>query len=471
MVFATILVVEDSVLVNKHLELCLKKAGYDVKCALNSTVALELIQNYTFDLGLLDVMLNDKIDGIELGELISKKQDFPIIYLTALSDKETLVRAKNTRPFGFLIKPFKEPELLNNIEVALHKSKFEADVRKNRDFLATVLDLIGDSVIVTDDQLLIQYTNPMAERQIGLPFKNMVGESLDDMLEFRLAEHEEETIGFRKIYEEDLWRKHALFYVKSENNEVSLPIGNIAVRHFYNKNTDSNSIMLFFQNMSEQVERDRLERQLRINNLSLLIEGQEMERVRFSKDIHDGLGQVLNMIKLKVDMLPIPAQPKEETHQLVDEAVREVKRIANNLLPSLLNDFDLTTCVNYLANQYNDQIEELQINVESDTLPKIQMSQKINCFRIVQECVSNAVTHGKSKQVNIQIYAINDRLQISIEDDGSGFDLAAPPVKGTHHGLKIMKQRVESMNGEITIESNPKFGTFVNVNLPINVES
>lgn len=462
-----ILIVEDAQLVNRHLQLCLERSGYTVRGAYNAEEALGYLGSEKFDLALLDVMLNDNIDGIELGEIISKQHDFPIIYLTALADSQTLGRALTTRPYCLLNKPFKENELLNNIEVALNKSKFEYEIRRNRDFLATILDVIHESVIVIGTKWEILYANPAAESQLGVGFINIHGQSIDQVIGFLYSTTSEITIGFEAFMDLEKKEFQQEKHIKSFVSGRVFPIGDVTIKRFFNFETGEESTLLLYKDLTEQVEKERLLNELRAKNLQHLIEGQEMERVRFAKEIHDGLGQILNMVKLRVDRLNVDALEKHETREMVDEAVREVKRIANNLLPSLLTDFDLVTCIRHLANPYNTSEDGPRIQIESDDVPPLDLNSKINCFRIAQECISNAVTHGKASNINIQIYGVGGTLKITIEDNGIGFDPKNAVSKTNHHGLKIMKQRVESLQGEMIIESNKEMGTMIHLSIPM----
>jgi signal transduction histidine kinase len=460
-----ILVVEDSLVINRYICVCLVTAGYEVEAAFKLEEANKLLQNNSFDLVLLDVMLGIEEDGIQLGAEISRKYDYPIIYLTGLSDKATLERAKNTMPYGFIVKPFKESELLTGIEVALHKSIFEREVRRSRDFLSTILGHIDESIFVVNLKNEILYVNSSGERVMGISYEKSYMKSIDQFLSFYVKSLSVKSFG--ELFETNEFVNGDYLEILNASCHERIVVGNILLKKFFFPQAHEECILFIYHDFTEEIEKERILKDLRAKNLSLLIEGQEIERMRFSKEIHDGLGQELNLLKLKLYSLSLPPQEKSEALLLVDSAISEVRRISNNLLPSLINDFDLATCINYLAKQYHEQLSNIKINVTTSDVPDLDLNFKINCFRIVQECITNSLRHGLAKNISIQMYGINSQLQFTIEDDGIGFDPNNIEANTSHNGINIMKQRVESLHGEMHIESNNKLGTLIHISIPV----
>ena len=119
---AKILIVEDEYITAKTIANFLSSKGYEIiGCALNIEEALNLLKNETIDCVVLDINLNDKKDGIWIGNYIQEHFQIPFIYLTAYTDHKTLNEAITTSPYGFLNKPFQKPELFSAIEIALLK--------------------------------------------------------------------------------------------------------------------------------------------------------------------------------------------------------------------------------------------------------------------------------------------------------------------------------------------------------------
>lgn len=130
-----ILVVEDESIVAKDIQVCLRKLGYEV-VGVESTgeKAIETANDTKPDLVMMDIMLKGDMSGIEAAESIRKAHDIPVIFLTAYTDKDTVNKAKETEPYGYIIKPFKEIDIQTAIEIAVYKHGKEQKVKEERDF-------------------------------------------------------------------------------------------------------------------------------------------------------------------------------------------------------------------------------------------------------------------------------------------------------------------------------------------------
>ncbi|HUL62357.1 MAG TPA: DUF835 domain-containing protein [Methanocella sp.] len=181
-----ILVVEDEHIVAMDLMGRLKNLGYEVPGSASSgEEAIEKAGRLRPDLVLMDIYLNGEMDGVQAAGQIRARYDIPIIYLTAYADSNTLQRAKVTEPFGYVLKPFEERELLTTIEMALYKYRIEQRLKDSERWLATTLKSIGDGVVATDRDGLIKFMNPVAETLSGWKQEEALGKGLADV--FRLV--------------------------------------------------------------------------------------------------------------------------------------------------------------------------------------------------------------------------------------------------------------------------------------------
>jgi len=163
-----ILVVEDESLVARDIQNMLLSLGYEVTDIVSSGErAIEAASAAPPDLVLMDIVLKGELDGIAAAEKLWEEFSIPVIFLTAYADDTTFQRAKLTKPFGYLLKPFEERELQTTIEMALYKSKMETRLREREQWLATVLRSIGDGIIATDGGGLVTFMNPLAEQLTG----------------------------------------------------------------------------------------------------------------------------------------------------------------------------------------------------------------------------------------------------------------------------------------------------------------
>ncbi|MDA0972186.1 MAG: response regulator [Bacteroidetes bacterium] len=141
MAITNVLVVEDEKIVNKDIQLSLKKLGYNVVgSADNGADAIREALEKKPDIVLMDIMLKGTMNGIEAASEIREKMNIPVVYLTAYTDESTLERAKKTEPHGYIIKPFKEVDLHTTIEMAIYKHSKEMELLKERDMLYNIVE-------------------------------------------------------------------------------------------------------------------------------------------------------------------------------------------------------------------------------------------------------------------------------------------------------------------------------------------
>lgn len=178
-----ILVVEDERIVAMDLAATLQELGYDVVgMATRGEDAVQRAHELQPELILMDVRLAGSLDGIQAAEIIHRSRDVPVVYLTAHSDNETLLRAAATAASGYLVKPFKSPELRCTIEVALHKHAADARVREHQQWLNTTLHSIAEAVIATDTDGCVKLFNTVAENLTGWSRREAQQQPLIDVL-------------------------------------------------------------------------------------------------------------------------------------------------------------------------------------------------------------------------------------------------------------------------------------------------
>lgn len=136
-----VLIVEDESIVAKDIQHSLKKLGYNVLgiCSTGED-AIKSVEELGPDIVLMDIMLKGSMNGIEAAAKIRETNNIPVIFLTAYADENTLSKAKVSEPFGYIIKPFKEIDLHTSIEMAIYKHEKEHDLKKERDFLYSIVE-------------------------------------------------------------------------------------------------------------------------------------------------------------------------------------------------------------------------------------------------------------------------------------------------------------------------------------------
>ena len=455
-----ILVAEDSIIVNQHICKTLEGSGYQVSSAFTGAQAVRESKVSKPDLILMDIMMDSKSDGIEAALEIKQEIDVPIIFLTALTDEGTLDRVKDSQPHGYIVKPFNEVELLSNIQVAIHKSKVENEIKTNRDLFQASINSINQAFILLDENKNIFYVNTSGEELIGKKYEHLIGTPLEDSCGIHQSETNDhvEIRSLADISPSDLTQQE--FLLKSLSKEVQ--IGDIVIKAI--SGPGQSYTLLLFSDISDRIKARELEAELKNKRITSLIEGQENERKRIAREIHDGIGQILNFIKLKVrDVEEGPA--KEELNGLLEQTLQEVRHISDNLHPSGLGDFTLEKNIEKLITQL-ESTAEVKFNFSHSDIPDLDLATKTHLYRIVQESLSNIIKHAHAKESNIQLYGIQDKIQLTIEDDGIGFDPGDIDQTTTHHGIRNIEYRVNSLNGNLTVDSNKESGTMLLISVP-----
>ncbi len=164
----SILIVEDDHIIALDIESRLKRLGYSTLGPVSSgEQAIETSRLQHPDLALMDIKLKGKIDGIEAAQEIRSELDIPIVYLTAYADRQTLDRAKITRPFGYILKPFDGRDLSIALEMAFYAHEMESAVRLNEQRFRSLFESSQDAIVVTDRLGTISLANHHAEALFG----------------------------------------------------------------------------------------------------------------------------------------------------------------------------------------------------------------------------------------------------------------------------------------------------------------
>ncbi|MBL0743170.1 sensor histidine kinase [Chryseolinea lacunae] len=211
------------------------------------------------------------------------------------------------------------------------------------------------------------------------------------------------------------------------------------------------------------------ERELRVarERAAALMEGQENERRRIIKDLHDGVGQLLTAIRMRVEALEGNAEWKDEVKGHINATIAEVKRISYNVMPQALVDFGLEAALKGLCDtvkKYAAFTIDFRYIKEYDHTLNFEVSTAV--FRIAQEGLNNIVKHAAATHVNLHLLDKEDELYLLLEDNGRGFDTAAVQ-HNAGQGLRNIQERAKLLDGSAEIHSLPGEGTVVEVHIPV----
>ena len=182
--------------------------------------------------------------------------------------------------------------------------------------------------------------------------------------------------------------------------------------------------------------------------------------MRFSKDIHDGLGPLLSSAKMSVSALAGTELSKEQkeiidnTNLVIDEAVKSLKHISNNISPHILNNFGLDRAIENFIKKF-ESICDLKINFKSN-MKNVRLKNNIEVilYRIVCEMINNTIKHSRASEANVSLILNGGVLTLDYSDNGCGFIVENALENSSGMGLSNIISRVESIKGEVKIDSN-----------------
>ena len=270
--------------------------------------------------------------------------------------------------------------------------------------------------------------------------------------------HIEKLESDKQIQQLTISRKNTLNYILIGSAAALLIISLLGYRNYTHK-----------QHIQEQ-RISELETEKKLTATEAILKGEEQERTRLSKDLHDGLGGMLSGIKYSLNtmkgnliMTPDNAQAFERSMDMLDSSIQEMRRVAHNMMPEALVKFGLDTALKDFCNDISKS-GALNVSYQSIGVENLQLAQTtaISIYRIVQELVNNTLKHAAANNVVVQLSHTDGVFTVTVEDDGRGFDTALLNIsKGI--GWDNIKNRVEFLKGKLDVSSQANKGTSVHI--------
>ncbi len=240
----------------------------------------------------------------------------------------------------------------------------------------------------------------------------------------------------------------------------------IVILLLFYRNSKQRQLVAEAEQKLQQEKIKFLERQQQVVSLQSMINGQETERTRIARDLHDGLGGLFSTVKMYLSTLehnnPQLAQDElfQKGYNIINTASVEVRRIAHNMMPEVLMKLGLVNALKDLCDSISAG-RLLKVTLEVHGMnARLNATTEIMLFRIVQELLNNIIKHAQATEVIIQCVRDQSRLSLIVEDNGKGFNTEAADT-GIHSGIEAVKNRVDYLKGTMTIDSQKNLGTTV----------
>ena len=434
--------------------------------------------------GTPDIILSDfslpEFDALQALSLLRKmKLDVPFILVTGTRSEEVAVECIREGADDYILKASLR-RLPTSISNALKKKaheearlEAEAAFRRSEEQYRVIAENTRDLIALVDTEGRLLYTSPSHRRTLGYAPEELAGLELLDLV------HAEDKPAMEAAGRQAMQSREA------RTVEVRLCRQNGEPRSF-----ESVLTWVFHQDRPERaiiVSRDitrRKEAEEALRDLPrAILEAQEAERLRVAAELHDSVIQILSAVKFRmqvveerlasVDEASWRDALKAEAH--LEKAIQEVRRISRNLRPRELDDLGLASALRALCGEFSERTG-LSVDLAIHRVPRtLAPGLELQLYRIVQEALGNIEKHSRATHVTIHLQRQKSLLQISIKDNGRGFDPLAPRRSRTKRpgmGLVDMRERATFVGGTCVLRSAPGAGTEILIEVPIkSVES
>ncbi len=237
-------------------------------------------------------------------------------------------------------------------------------------------------------------------------------------------------------------------------------------------------LIMYFQKLKTQIALNKSQKEVNtqkvyglmkdqeLNLIKATMEGQDKERQRLARELHDGIGGNLASIKLQLSNTSNINNQQDNIIKQLDETYNQVRDFSHNLTPKKFQKNPITALIKeYINNVTSGSKQSISFHpYPENQIDQIDTTIKEELFKIIQELLTNCLKHAKAKNIDIYLNHYKDQIQLLFEDDGVGFD-TNKIVEGI--GFKNIKNRLSSLSGNIFIDSTLLRGTVVNIEIPI----
>ena len=339
-----------------------------------------------------------------------------------------------------------------------------ASLTTNDEF--SLIDKFPDALFIIDfDKNIIKVNSSAC---------SITGYEEDELLQLKIDKIDPFNPNFKDSKFKEFFKKLNSNAITSKMNTMQLRKSGIlypAESSYFIMNDDDNPKMVIITQDKSNI--NTLEQYLvkeKNQRIRALFEGQEIERKRIAKEMHDSIGQLLASVKLSISALP-DLTKKEQTKKidsidnLLGSIIEDVRRIYENLFPRVLQEFGLRISLENLCDQIQD-ITNIKINFEFVGKEREIEDQLANSiYRITQEAINNAMKYADATEIRVRLSYVTNNVELTVQDNGKGFDASTHDIM-ISHGLNNMKERSEVLNGTFEIQSVQKEGTSIRVNIP-----
>jgi two-component system sensor histidine kinase UhpB len=371
------------------------------------------------------------------------------------------------------VEPMRDDQgnIIGCIGVALditERKQAEAALRTSKERFQAMIENSSDGIVLMTADGTITYASPGATRLSGFAIEQ--GSSLNRFDLIHPDDLEQLTNEWSTLLQQPGSTSTGVYRVRYKDGSWHW-----VERVLHNLLSDP-SVGAIVSNYRDISERKQAEDALRQYAMRL-VDAQEAARRQLAHDLHDQVGTLLTALGINLNVLRSELSSRAakkvgarltDSAKLLDEAQDRIRGVMTDLYPAVLDDYGLEAALHWYAGQFSNRVG-LEIDVHSPALsPRLSTEIETGLFRITQEALTNVAKHARARHVTIALDKLDGTIRLTIADDGIGFNPAErrEPVQQRGLGLVSMRERAESLGGNLRIEAAPDKGTQVIVEVP-----
>ena len=408
---------------------------------LNTANQLYLIQNNYFAYYTL----------INKPDLAKKYLDSALIYATKNKHKEYLATVYSNLAYYYLIveKDYKkgEQEYLKQLQLYPNDST-------SSEVLSTYYNITYAYEKLNDYKKANMYLNKYIDGTSAKYSEKTNADIKDLETKYRIERVESEYKTKQQLLEAKQSKNKKMFFVF-----IALLILCVILFYFYFQNTK----------LKQKNKLQDLESQVQQNIINATIDGQENERKKIASVLHDNISALLSSAGLQLSAFVATHQPPSEeiikTRTILKEAHDKVRDLSHELLPTLLAKFGLFYALQDLCEKNSNSLIQFEYISKVPQRTHFHEDYEMKIYFIITELLNNILKHSQATKSIVMVEVISNRLLLTIEDNGIGFDAKSKSLDG--FGLTQIRARIASMNGNLNINSKPETGTIITIKVPV----
>jgi len=343
-----------------------------------------------------------------------------------------------TRRVDFFLNAIKQ----NNIKLISTKKA----LKRSEENFETIFQNSSDEIFVSDIQGNIIEVNEQASKLLLYTKEELLNMNILDIKPLKQAEL---FLKYRKTIIDKGSYLYDSEYITKEGEVIPVETNSRLIEF-----NGESVILSISRNLAKRKEMER-------KVLSAVIQTEEKERERFSKDMHDGIGPLLSTVKLYVNELgssDIGENEKKEfvnqVNKMLDDAVASIREISNNLMPRVIHEYGLVKALETFCDNVN-QTGKIHVEFNATGIDStLDKNVQLILFRVISELLTNTIKHAKAENAHVQLQRIDENISLVFTDDGIGFNsVKVMSDKNTGIGLKSIVSRIKSINGNCDITS------------------